>query len=142
MKRFALCLFPCLRCALLVVVSSLLPVLAQGETNKQEYVLHQLHLIRDALIRYKEDVGQFPSAREGLVNLIDQPVDAKGWKGPYLRYPIVPKDAWGNNYRYVQCYISKVAGVMIYSLGPNENDEYGSGDDLVVACAYDKIQDR
>lgn len=51
---------------------------------------------------FKLDVGRYPDGSEGLQALVQQPsgAGADRWHGPYLKKKIVPKDPWGNEYRY------------------------------------------
>ena len=48
---------------------------------------------------FKLDVGRYPSNAEGLQALVTKPASANGWNGPYLKGDL-PKDPWGNAYRY------------------------------------------
>ncbi|MFH1495983.1 MAG: type II secretion system major pseudopilin GspG [Pseudomonadota bacterium] len=50
---------------------------------------------------YKLETGRYPSSQEGLQALVQQPSGVSGWNGPYLKKKSVPKDPWGNEYRYV-----------------------------------------
>ena len=50
---------------------------------------------------YKLETGRYPTTQEGLQALVQQPPGATGWNGPYLKKKTVPKDPWGNDYRYV-----------------------------------------
>ncbi len=56
--------------------------------------------IPTALGLFEVDNGGFP---KGLRDLIQQPGDARNWRGPYLGKP--PVDPWGNAYLY--CYPGK-----------------------------------
>lgn len=51
---------------------------------------------------FKLDVGRYPDSGEGLQALVAAPGGngADRWRGPYLRKKNVPKDPWGNDYRY------------------------------------------
>ncbi|MBU0592641.1 MAG: type II secretion system major pseudopilin GspG [Gammaproteobacteria bacterium] len=50
---------------------------------------------------FKLETGRYPSTQEGLQALVQQPSGLVGWNGPYLKKKMVPKDPWGNEYRYV-----------------------------------------
>jgi len=54
--------------------------------------------IPTALKLYELDNGVFPTTDEGLSALLNAPVSATNWKGPYLEKK--PKDPWGNDYQY------------------------------------------
>ncbi len=50
---------------------------------------------------FKLETGRYPSSQEGLQALVQPPSGLAGWNGPYLKKKVVPKDPWGNEYRYV-----------------------------------------
>jgi general secretion pathway protein G len=50
---------------------------------------------------FKLETGRYPTTQEGLQGLVQQPPGLAGWNGPYLKKRTVPKDPWGNDYRYV-----------------------------------------
>lgn len=54
-----------------------------------------------ALDLYHLEVGRYPNSQEGLQALVQAPGGADKWNGPYLKKKEVPKDPWGNDYRYV-----------------------------------------
>lgn len=49
---------------------------------------------------FKLETGRYPSTQEGLQALVQAPSGLVGWNGPYLKKKTVPKDPWGNEYRY------------------------------------------
>lgn len=49
---------------------------------------------------YKLDVGSYPTTEEGLESLVQKPVDAANWNGPYLKAAQVPLDPWNHPYLY------------------------------------------
>jgi general secretion pathway protein G len=54
------------------------------------------------------------------------------WTGPYLEKQQLPVDPWNNPFVYQE--IDRANGkFQIYSLGPNMQDEQGSGDDIATA---------
>lgn len=56
--------------------------------------------IVSALNMYRLDTGAYPSSEQGLVALIEKPIDADGWRtGGYL--DDVPQDPWNRNYQYL-----------------------------------------
>ena len=59
----------------------------------------QVEAFQKAVGRYREDCGQYPSARDGLNALIHDPGVA-GWSGPYLRKEL-PLDPWHRPYIYL-----------------------------------------
>ncbi|MDP4028705.1 MAG: type II secretion system major pseudopilin GspG [Gallionella sp.] len=50
---------------------------------------------------FKLETGRYPTSQEGLQALVQAPSGLTGWNGPYLKKKAVPKDPWGNEYRYV-----------------------------------------
>src|SRR3989338_2875961 len=50
---------------------------------------------------FKLETGRYPSSQEGLQALVQAPSGLTCWNGPYLKKKTVPKDPWGNEYRYV-----------------------------------------
>jgi general secretion pathway protein G len=60
----------------------------------------QIEEFGSALDLYKLEVGRYPTTEEGLRALLRAPSGATGWNGPYLKRAKIPKDPWGNKYRY------------------------------------------
>jgi general secretion pathway protein G len=77
-----------------------------------------------ALGLYEIDNGTYPSSLQGL---IDQPGNAPNWDGPYLETPELPKDPWGNDFRYA--YPSS-RGPKFYDLKSMGLDGVESADDI------------
>src|SRR5438876_4978354 len=59
----------------------------------------QVELFGAALDQYRLDIGSYPSTAQGLDALVRNP-SINNWNGPYLKKMLVPKDPWGNPYRY------------------------------------------
>lgn len=68
---------------------------AKTDTAKQ-----QIHLLDEVLDGYKLDNARYPTTQEGLDALVKAPAGATNWRGPYLKKNTVPKDPWGNDYKY------------------------------------------
>ena len=49
---------------------------------------------------YKLETGRYPTTQEGLQALVSAPAGVTNWNGPYWKKTAVPKDPWGNDYRY------------------------------------------
>lgn len=60
----------------------------------------QIEELGSALDLFHLEVGRYPSTQEGLQALVQAPGGADKWRGPYLKKKEVPKDPWGNDYRY------------------------------------------
>src|SRR5262249_15743994 len=56
--------------------------------------------ISQALDLFKLETGRYPSTQEGLQALIQAPPGINNWNGPYWKRSAVPKDPWGNEYKY------------------------------------------
>ena len=61
----------------------------------------QIELFGNALDQYRLDLGSYPTTSDGLDALVRNPNKPK-WNGPYLK-KAVPKDPWGNPYKYRCC---------------------------------------
>jgi general secretion pathway protein G len=79
-----------------------------------------------ALDMYKLEVGRYPNSQEGLQALSEAPAGASNWNGPYLKKKTVPKDPWGNDFRYASP--GQHGAFDIYSYGA-DNREGGEGED-------------
>ena len=60
----------------------------------------QIESLSSALDVFYLDNGRYPSTEEGLAALVNRPVDAAAWNGPYLKGAAVPNDPWGHPYSY------------------------------------------
>lgn len=60
----------------------------------------QVSSLKSSLDLYFLDMGRYPSKAEGLNALVERPVSADGWNGPYLQQSAIPADPWGNAYQY------------------------------------------
>lgn len=82
----------------------------------------QIEALSTGIDLYRLEVGKLPPDLEALVR---RPSGEERWNGPYLRKASVPKDPWGNDYRY------KVPGdhgdYDLYSLGA-DGAEGGEGE--------------
>jgi general secretion pathway protein G len=75
----------------------------QADKAKVQTAGTQIKMLSGALQTMRLDISRFPTADEGLNQLVHKPADeaaARGWAGPYLQDDSVPPDPWGNPYRY------------------------------------------
>ena len=79
--------------------------------------------ISTALNVYEVDNGVFPKS---LQDLIQQPADAKNWRGPYLGK--LPVDAWGHPYVYHYPGKRNQNSFDLLSIGPDGQE--GTDDDI------------
>jgi len=78
-----------------------------------------------ALDLYYLDLGRYPTTNEGLNALVSAPATlSAGWNGPYLKKGTVPKDPWGNDYRY-----QSPGNNGVYDLFTYGADNQADGDD-------------
>ena len=83
-----------------------------------------------ALDAFEVDTGSYPRGQDGLQQLLVQPPDVTGWRGPYLKSD-VPLDPWGHAYVYEYPGRVNANGYDIHSAGPD--GQVGTADDLVNA---------
>ena len=87
--------------------------------------------LKTSLVRYRIDLGDYPTTSEGIAALIVAPAGkAERWRGPYIDVSggKVPTDPWGEPYRYRYPGTKNKGGFDLYSVGPDKND--GSEDDI------------
>ena len=92
--------------AVLVILGILAGVFApkflgQAESAKRKAAKLEIDQIGQSLDLYKLETGKYPTSQEGLAALVTAPSGAANWNGPYLKKTTVPKDPWGNEYKYV-----------------------------------------
>ena len=85
--------------------------------------------LKPALLRYKAEMGDFPSTAEGLQALISAPKGTEGrWGGPYdnddRQSPI---DPWGHPYRYSHPGTHNQDSYDLWSAGGPSGDESETG---------------
>jgi general secretion pathway protein G len=76
--------------------------LSRGEKAKADAAKIEIGQISQSLDLFKLEIGRYPSTQEGLQALITAPPGVNNWNGPYWKRGTVPKDPWGNEYRYAQ----------------------------------------
>ena len=74
--------------------------IGRGEKAKADAARVEIGQIGQALDLYKLEVGRYPTTQEGLQALVSAPAGAANWNGPYWKKSAVPKDPWGNDYKY------------------------------------------
>ena len=86
---------------------------------------------RTTLVRYKMDIGDYPSTAEGLNALLVAPANAGDrWHGPYaeLNGNQLPVDPWGEPYQYRYPGTHNKDGYDLFSKGPDKAE--GTADDI------------
>jgi general secretion pathway protein G len=117
----------------LVILASLAAIVVPKFTKRSEQAkitaaTTDIANIEVALDAFEIDTGRYPTNSEGIRALIEQPSNADGWKGPYLKRG-VPKDPWGNEYLYKQPGQHSQYGYDLSSNGPD--GQQNSEDDIV-----------
>jgi general secretion pathway protein G len=87
--------------------------------------------LKTPLIRYRIDMGDYPTTAEGLAALVNAPSGAtEKWRGPYIDAPggKVPTDPWGQAYEYRYPGVKNAGSYDVYSKGPDRTPE--TADDI------------
>ena len=88
--------------------------------------------LKTSLVRYRIDVGDYPSTAEGLEALVTPPAGrAERWKnGPYIEAKggKLPVDPWGEPYQYRYPGTQNKGGYDLFSKGPDKVE--GTEDDI------------
>jgi general secretion pathway protein G len=93
-----------------------------------------LKILHSAVNQFKMDTGRFPTEELGLLELIEQPTDVINWEpGGYLETTELPRDGWGNEFKY-ELFPESGKQFAIRSFGPD--GEEGTEDDLLSTDAY------
>jgi general secretion pathway protein G len=90
----------------------------------------QISSFAGALGNYEVDNGKYPTTDQGLMALCVKPTGApepKKWRR-YLDSVELPRDPWGNEYRYVCPGRRDPEGYDLYSFGPDGQE--GNDDDI------------
>lgn len=74
--------------------------IGRGEKAKADAAKIEISQIGQALDLYKLETGRYPTSSEGLHALVSAPAGVSNWNGPYWKKSQIPKDPWGNEYRY------------------------------------------
>jgi len=116
----------------MVILATLAAVVVPRFTRRSEQARitaarADIAVLEVALDAYEVDTGTYPTTEQGLLALIEQPGDLKGWTGPYIKRG-VPKDPWGNPYLYRQPGDNNTSGYDLCSYGPDGKE--GGDDDI------------
>ena len=106
--------------------------IGKGEKAKADAAKIEIGQIAQTLDLYKLEVGRYPSSQEGLQALISAPAGVANWNGPYWKKSAVPKDPWGNEYKYASP--GSKGPYDIVSLGA-DGKEGGEGPDKDISSA-------
>ncbi len=106
--------------------------IGRGEKAKADAAKIEIGQIGQALDLYKLETGRYPSSSEGLQALVSAPAGASNWNGPYWKKSSIPKDPWGNDYRYTSP--GQKGAYDIVSLGA-DGKEGGDGTNKDISSA-------
>jgi general secretion pathway protein G len=98
--------------------------IGKGEKAKADAAKIEIGQISQTLDLYKLEIGRYPTTQEGMQALITAPAGVNNWNGPYWKKSTVPKDPWGNEYKYLSP--AQSAPYEITSLGA-DGKEGGEG---------------
>ncbi|MEW6237859.1 MAG: type II secretion system major pseudopilin GspG [Candidatus Omnitrophota bacterium] len=116
----------------LVILATLAAIVVPkfaGRTEQANVTAAQTQIsnFETVLDAFEIDNGFYPRGGNGLQALIEEPRDAKNWRGPYLKQDI-PNDPWGNAYIYECPGKRNERGYDIMSMGPD--GRVGGDDDI------------
>jgi len=74
--------------------------IGRGEKAKADAAKIEIGQIGQALDLFKLEIGRYPTSQEGLQALVTAPAGVSNWNGPYWKKTTLPKDPWGNEYKY------------------------------------------
>jgi general secretion pathway protein G len=86
----------------------------------------QISHFKTVLDAFEIDNGYYPKGSDGLKQLVEEPGDAKSWRGPYMEE--IPSDPWGNPYTYECPGKHNTKGYDVLSMGPD--GRVGGDDDI------------
>lgn len=78
--------------------------------------------LKTPLVRYRIDMGDYPSTNEGLAALLVAPNNnSERWRGPYMDATggKEPKDPWGEAFQYRYPGTKNTGGYDVFSKGPD-----------------------
>ncbi len=87
--------------------------------------------MKTSLVRYRIDLGDYPSTAEGLEALVTPPASkAERWKGPYIEAKggKLPHDPWSELYQYRYPGTQNKGSYDLFSKGPDKTE--GTEDDI------------
>ena len=98
-------------------------LIGQSEEAKKDQTKLAMGVIQQSLQMYRIHNNKYPGTDQGLKALLDNPGDAKTWRGPYIE-PNKLKDPWSNDFTYE----SDGRAFKILSSGPD--GQMGTPDDI------------
>lgn len=102
--------------------------ISRGEKAKGDAAKIEIGQIGQALDLYKLEVGRYPTTQEGLQALVSAPAGVTNWNGPYWKKAQIPKDPWGNEYKYASPGQHGAYDIISYGADGKEGGEGGDKD--------------
>ncbi len=112
---------------MLILLMSVLTIGCEIEHTYENDTRSRIASLVSALVQMSADIESLPDSKVGLNLLVENTLNLKLWKGPYLS-KVAMKDSWGNSFIYK--YYSVSGEFSIYSKGANEVDDLGGLDDI------------
>jgi len=106
--------------------------IGRGEKAKADAAKIEMGQIGQALDLYKLETGRYPTTQEGLQALVGAPTGVTNWNGPYWKKSTLPRDPWGNEYRYASPGQSGAFDILSYGADGREGGE-GTNKDISSA---------
>ena len=106
--------------------------IGRGEKAKADAAKIEIGQIGQALDLYKLEVGHYPTTQDGLQALVQAPSSASNWNGPYWKKSTLPKDPWGNEYKYTAPGQSAPYDILSYGADGKEGGD-GPNKDITSA---------
>jgi len=110
---------------ILAALTALVMPRFSGRTRQAKITTARMDIfvnLSTALDLYEMDTGRYPTTEQGLEALFEKPgihPVPTYWNGPYLKRPLVPKDPWGNRYRYRNPSTKRGIDYELFSMGPD-----------------------
>jgi general secretion pathway protein G len=117
--------------AILVVLGSIAASSFFGAADKADIdaAKAQVGMFAGSIEMYDFNVKQLPKSLEDLVKKPSDSALAEKWgTKPYLNKSTIPKDPWGNEYKYTADGKHNEGSFDVWSMGPDGQD--GSDDDI------------
>ncbi len=111
------------------VISNTDKALAQSQLSVAKLFVHES--LKTSLVRYRIDLGDYPSTKEGVRALISPPEGKSDkWRGPYVdaKDGRMLLDPWKQEYRYLNPGVRNTESYDLFSCGPD--GQPGTADDI------------
>ncbi len=109
-------------------------IMGRPEEARRTKTTIQIQSMETALKLYNLDNGDYPTTEQGLQALVEAPTVGKlptKWRqGGYLEKGRVPKDAWGNDFIYLQPGIQGEYDIISYGA---DGQQGGEGKDADIS---------